>query len=296
MASPSDNPGADRNLLFGILAVQVNFIDPNALVAAMHAWVLEKQKSLGRILVEQGEMTEDQVSAVDTLIAQHLKLHGQEVEKCLESFDTASRINTLLSRISDDDLSCSLAKLGPSSDSDATRSYSPSPPLDGVRYHRIRLHKSGGLGVVYCAEDTELHRQVALKEIKQQFADNPISRARFVVEAEITGGLEHPGIVPVYGLGAHPDGRPYYAMRFIRGESLKGAIELFHAADKPGRDPGERSLALRQLLRRFVDVCNSIAYAHSRGVVHRDLKPANIMLGRFGETLVVDWGLAKTGV
>ena len=100
--------------------------------------------------------------------------------------------------------------------------------------------------------------------------------------------------MPVYGLGTYADGRPYYAMRFIRGDSLKEAIERFHADRvRPSRDPGERALELRKLLRRFVDVCNAIAYAHSRGVLHRDLKPGNIMLGKYGETLVVDWGLAK---
>jgi tetratricopeptide (TPR) repeat protein len=82
-------------------------------------------------------------------------------------------------------------------------------------------------------------------------------------------------------------------MRFIKGDNLKEAIRRFHEAEKPGRDPGERSLALRDLLRRFVDVCNAVAYAHSRGVLHRDLKPGNIMLGKYGETLIVDWGLAK---
>ncbi len=116
---------------------------------------------------------------------------------------------------------------------------------------------------------------------------------RFLLEAEVTGGLEHPGIVPVYGLGQYEDGRPYYAMRFIRGDSLKSAITQFHMADGPARDPGERALALRRLLTHFVDVCEAIAYAHSRGVLHRDLKPANVMLGKYGETLVVDWGLAK---
>jgi serine/threonine protein kinase len=143
------------------------------------------------------------------------------------------------------------------------------------------------------ALDEELHREVAFKEIQYRHADHPESRSRFVLEAEITGGLEHPGIVPVYGLGQYADGRPFYAMRFIKGDSLKDAIAAFHQADAPGRDPGERTLALRKLLGRFVDVCNALAYAHSRGVLHRDLKPGNVMLGQYGETLVVDWGLAK---
>jgi serine/threonine-protein kinase len=100
--------------------------------------------------------------------------------------------------------------------------------------------------------------------------------------------------VPVYGLVQEPDGRYSYAMRFIQGESLKQAIERFHLKDREtGREPAERSLALRQLLGQFVAVCNAVAYTHSRGVVHRDLKPANVMLGEYGETLVVDWGLAK---
>jgi serine/threonine protein kinase len=135
---------------------------------------------------------------------------------------------------------------------------------------------------------------VALKEIQDRHADDSNSRARFLLEAEVTGGLEHPGIVPVYGLGSYADGRPFYAMRFIRGDSLQDAIERYHAAQGPNRDAGERALKLRGLLGRFVDVCNAIAYAHSRGVLHRDLKPANVMLGKYGETLVVDWGLAKT--
>ena len=114
-----------------------------------------------------------------------------------------------------------------------------------------------------------------------------------MLEAEVTGGLEHPGIVPVYGLGTYGDGRPYYAMRFIRGDSLKEAIEHFHADPALQTDPGRRSLELRKLLRRFIDVCNAIDYAHCRGVLHRDIKPGNMMVGKHGETLVMDWGLAK---
>ena len=165
---------------------------------------------------------------------------------------------------------------------------------DGGRFKLRRRHARGGIGVGFVAKDSELHREVALKQIQPQHADDPTSRARFLIEAEVTGRLEHPGVVPVYGLGKCEQGRPFYAMRFVRGQSLKEAVESFHSADRgPGRNPAERTLALRQLLGRFIDVCHAIAYAHSRGVLHRDLKPANILLGPYGETLVVDWGLAK---
>src|SRR5262249_33427372 len=116
---------------------------------------------------------------------------------------------------------------------------------------------------------------------------------RFLIEAEITGGLEHPGIVPVYGLGSYANGRPYYAMRFIRGVSLKEAIDHFHNDAALRSDLGRRSLELRKLLNRFTDVCDAIEYGQSRGVLHRDIKPSNIIVGKHGETLVVDWGLAK---
>ena len=168
----------------------------------------------------------------------------------------------------------------------------PTPP-DCQRFRVLRPHARGGIGAVFVALDTELHREVAVKQILDSHVDDPVSRARFMLEAEVTGGLEHPGIVPVYSLGADLDGHPYYAMRLIRGDSLKEVIEQFHTDAELQGNSGRRSLELRKLLRRLTDVCNAIDYAHNRGVLHRDIKPSNIIVGKFGETLVVDWGLAK---
>lgn len=188
---------------------------------------------------------------------------------------------------------CAVMKDPKASTSPASSPSQQPSSSPAVRYRVLRPHARGGLGEVFLAQDEELCREVALKEIRPDRADDPNSRRRFLLEAEITGALEHPGIVPVYGLGRHADGRPYYAMRFIQGETLKAAIDRHHGADAGQQDSSEKSLAFRELLGRFVVVCNAVAYAHSRGVIHRDLKPANVMLGKFGETLVVDWGLAK---
>jgi serine/threonine-protein kinase len=162
----------------------------------------------------------------------------------------------------------------------------------GSRFRILRPHARGGLGEVFVAEDGELHREVALKQMQARHADNERIRARFILEAEITGRLEHPSIVPVYGLNTDADGRPFYAMRFVRGESFRQAIASYHASSKRNRN-AVVTLEFRKLLGRFVAMCDAIAYAHSRGVLHRDLKPDNVMLGKYGETLVVDWGLAK---
>lgn len=138
---------------------------------------------------------------------------------------------------------------------------------------------------MYLARDEQLRRTVALKEIRPERVDDPTVRRRFLAEAEITGRLEHPGIVPIYALEHDAWGRPVYAMRFIQGRTLSDAIQIHHHQPTP--------LGLHELLQRFIVVCQTMAYAHNQGVIHRDLKPANVMLGAYGETLVVDWGLAK---
>jgi serine/threonine protein kinase len=148
------------------------------------------------------------------------------------------------------------------------------PELSGTRYELGEVIGRGAMGVVYAVRDTQLRRNVAMK----------ILHAEAVIEEEarIVASLEHPGIVPVHEAGTLPGGRSYYTMRLVEGDSLDRHL----TADTP----------LSERLRVFQKICETVAFAHSRGVWHRDLKPTNIMAGRFGEVLILDWGIArKTG-
>ena len=384
----------DRNLLFGLLALQTGLIDQGSLFAAFNLWTREKGRSMAAILLERGDLDASRLSLLEALVVEHLKMHGGNPQKSLAAVEAGQSTREGLAQISDAEVTASVALIGSNQELDYSLNHlertgadrggrsapgdqssiedvlaqnpelrgnsdaildliyeeissrehggeTPSPDeytrrfpelcdairkqfevhrafaekgresseelaerpkaftvgtssSSGLRFRVLRPHARGGLGAVFVALDTELHREVALKQILSRHADDPGSRRRFLVEAEVAGGLEHPGIVPVYGLGTYANGRPFYAMRFIRGDSLKDAIAAFHADNSTSRDPGRHSLELRKLLRRFVDVCNAIEYAHSRGVLHRDLKPGNIIVGKHGETLVVDWGLAKS--
>ncbi|MBD3320246.1 MAG: protein kinase [Chitinivibrionales bacterium] len=155
-----------------------------------------------------------------------------------------------------------------------------------LRYEIIREIDKGGMSRIYEAHDCDLNRTVALK-VLIDYSD-PRWRRRLIEEAQIAGQLEHPNIVPVHELGINGDGSLFITMKMIRGTSLKDVFERQRAAL-----PGNQPYTLRKLLDIFLNVCNAIAFAHHRGVIHRDLKPSNIMLGDFGEVLVMDWGLAK---
>jgi eukaryotic-like serine/threonine-protein kinase len=293
---------ADRSLLLGVIALQNNFVDRHQLVSAFDRWVSDKRKALADVLVETKAITPEEKALIEALVERHIAKNGGDPGASLAALSSAGFVAMDLKPVRDDDLQASLGHLARSPRSMALPAVDPMATMlpsirqsgsGSSRFRVLRPHARGGLGEVFVASDDELNRTVALKQIRDQHADNPESRARFMVEAEITGALEHPGIVPIYGLGSYADGRPYYAMRFIRGDSLKDALERYHAARKKGGADGG-VLTLRGLMGRFIDVCDAIEYAHCRGILHRDLKPGNIMLGRFGETLVVDWGLART--
>ena len=150
-----------------------------------------------------------------------------------------------------------------------------TPDLAGTRYRLLERIARGGMGVVYTAEDENLRRRVALKVLDVPGTDVN----RLIREARVLAALEHPGIVPVHDVGTLADGRVFYTMKFVEGKRLDKFI--VSVASVPDR------------LRIFLRICDAVAFAHARGVLHRDLKPANIMVGPFGEVLVMDWGLAK---
>jgi serine/threonine-protein kinase len=151
------------------------------------------------------------------------------------------------------------------------------------RYHVFGEIARGGVGAVLKGRDAELGRDVALKVLLAAHQENPALVQRFVEEAQIGGQLQHPGVVPVYELGLLPDRRPFIAMKLVKGQTLAALL----AARREPTEDRRRHLAIFEL------VCQTMSYAHARGVIHRDLKPSNVMVGAFGEVQVMDWGLAK---
>ena len=281
---------SDRNLLFGVLALQADLLDPVRFAEACTAWSARKDTALAELLVEREWLTPDERADVEKLLARKLQKHKGDVRAGLAEVTTEG-IRRSLSGLADAAIQESLVGLttppGPA-EPGATTVYQPEARN---RYTLSRLHASGGIGRVWLARDASLGRDVALKELRPEQANKPAVVGRFLREAQLTGQLEHPGIVPIYELGQRPeDQQPFYTMRFLRGRTLAEAAAAYHQ----GRTRGAAGpLELRELLTAFTGVCNAVAYAHSRGVLHRDLKPHNVVLGGFGEVLVVDWGLAR---
>ncbi|MGP0068796.1 MAG: tetratricopeptide repeat protein [Isosphaeraceae bacterium] len=284
----------DRNLLDSIDALRKDLIDRDELIDAMLEWADDPTRALSDVIIARKAMTCEEGHPIDGPIQRQVERHRYKVGHSQAGFSPISPSSPGIPLGDETPMEGSVGRESVSSWTIAAGTgremVSGAVDFSTDRYQILWPHARGGLGQIFVAQDTQLHRRVALKEIQPEHAEDPVSRERFVVEAEITGNLEHPGIVPVYGLEWRTDGRPYYVMRFIKGQDLAAAARRFHADGTPEFS----GLEFRWLLRRFIDVCNTIAYAHSRGVLHRDIKPSNIMLGPFGETLVQDWGVAKT--
>lgn len=161
---------------------------------------------------------------------------------------------------------------------DHLRTIVATPDFSATKYRVVKELARGGMGTVYLAEDPELDRQIAIKVLNTPEISDETTK-RMVREAQIIARLEHPGIVPVHDVGVLPDGRVFYAMKLVRGHRLD--------------EYAAKTKSIKERLRKFQAACDAVAFAHSHGVVHRDLKPQNIMIGAFGEVLVLDWGVAK---
>jgi eukaryotic-like serine/threonine-protein kinase len=288
----SPNFDVDRNLLFAVISLQDDLIDQTQFADVCAGWAVRLERPLPELLLDRGWIKEQDRQDVERKLERKLKKHRGDVRATLGAV-AGIEARDILQVIDNPQVRQSLAGLAPARGHVLVETLLPTAnQRDTTRYTLTRVHAEGGLGKIWIAHDSDLNRDVALKEIKATATLSPESGRRFLQEAQITGQLEHPNIVPVYELARRKeDDQPFYTMSFVRGQTLRDAIAEFHR--RRANKPAERLELQRQLLEPFVKVCQAVGYAHSRGVIHRDLKPENVVLGGHGEVVVLDWGLAK---
>jgi len=290
----------DRDLLFGLLAFQAGAIDAGQLAETV-AGLDDPARTVGvgETLAARGTLTDEQSRAVGRMVEEALARHGGDPAATLAATVDGRSLDALRSRGA---LPPALAEAaGAGGDetvaepaghvliSTLDRGDGPGTESRDHRYALTRLHAKGGMGQVWKARDVALGRDIALKELRPESAGDSAVWSRFLYEAKVTARLEHPGVVPVYEMGGGES--PYYTMRFVKGRTLSEATRAYHKLREAGA--ADADVELVRLLSAFVSVCLAIDYAHSRGIIHRDLKGQNVVLGDFGEVIVLDWGLAK---
>ena len=286
----------ERHLLFGAFCVKFGLISLDQLVSAVWDWnslPSERKVSLAELLISWQLIHSGQRAQIERVLADRLAEFDGDTQKVLSEVIDEESLVKLIS-IVDKEFQPTMTVIEPIGLSEA------SPTSSGIwnsgstqeRYRLAEETGHGGLGQVWVAHDLDLNRRVALKTIKPKFALDEEIVSRFVREAQITGQLEHPNVIRVYELSRGVgDRRPYFSMQLIRDKrTLKTAIQEYHEARRAGT---ANPVDFGALLSAFVAICQAIGYAHSRGVLHRDIKPQNVMLGRYGEAIVIDWGLAK---
>ena len=286
----------DRNLLFGVLAVQAGMITPAQLAEAGGAWAIDPSKDLASRLAAQGVLKAGDRELVDRLVDRAIEAHGGDPGATLGSFGgDASIMHSFAGSLVRSESGGVHTILTPGEVLRELGHDSIPGVVETVgRYLTHSEYARGGMGRVLLVHDEHLGRDIALKELLPELGRisgsnpaTPVSQSmpfikRFLQEARITGQLEHPSIMPVYELGRRLDGSIYYTMKLVRGKTLGRAIAEARSMEERLR-----------LLSHFVDLCQAVAYAHNRRVIHRDIKPGNVMVGEFGETVLLDWGLAK---
>lgn len=274
----------DLDRLFVAGAVQRGILDPVQLAPVLDEWSQQSEKLLVELLVERRLVEAHETESFLRMARNFLEADPRVASERLELL-TAHAVANALPKITDPVIRDFLQ-------AEKESSGRPGRLAETSSYYRLlRKRGQGGTGRIWLAEEPSLDRHVALKELRPDRQNNAAVRRRFIREAQILGQLQHPGIVPLYRLEHQEDrGDLFYTMRLLKGRTLEESTFEFHSTANNERF---RSLAFNQLLSSFVSACQAVSFAHSHGVIHRDLKPANIMLGDFGEAIVLDWGLAK---
>jgi serine/threonine-protein kinase len=283
--TPFQPTDTERHFLFAVLARRAALIDDRQLAQACDAWATHAHPPLAEWMAQRGWLNADQEREVWRRVDGHEREGSRNPGKDPE----ATRAPSSEHCVAADSQAATLAPAAAEPGGPPTAPAGPS--RQDQRYVLARLHATGGTGQIWLARDGDLGREVALKVLRPDRAGQAAVQKRFVEEARIAGQLEHPAIVPVYELARRADdGQPFYAMRFVKGRTLTQAARDYHEKRARGEAGQLDQLAL---VGAFVAVCNAVAYAHARGVIHRDLKGQNVVLGDFGEVIVLDWGLAK---
>jgi hypothetical protein len=287
VSAPDSPHGADRNLLFGILALQLDFVSQDALIRAMNGWVLDKTKTIGQILIEQGALAADRHMVLAALVHEYLKQHGNDARKCLAALSGVGSVRDQLGAVNDPEVEATLKYLARTDREQSGVDWAPqcvptslsaaAPEMLG-RFVLWEIVGKGRFGQVYRAYDTVLERDVALK-IPRAKPQEPEEIQHFLAEAKSSARLRHPNIVIVFDAGRVKD-QYFIASEFVSGESLSTRI----ARQRP---------TFRQAATWVRDLALGLAYAHEMGVIHRDIKPGNIMINQDLRPQLTDFGLAK---
>ncbi|MCE9581327.1 MAG: serine/threonine protein kinase, partial [Planctomycetes bacterium] len=277
----------ESDLLFGLLALRMNFVSPEQFFGVAGPWIVGYPRSLPELLHERGFLRGTERKALESIVEAQMQVNGHEAIRLAGAGLDQEVRDRLLAMNPDADITALLRTTRPPASSPVVIATHPS----GVRYKLGAEVGRGGLGRIVEAEDSALERTVAVKIVLEGLPAR--MSERFAREARLTARLEHPNIVPVYDFGAlkGPDGveRVFMSMKKVRGRDLGQILVGLAKADAELVRVWSRT----RLLMVFQSICLGVAYAHDRGVIHRDLKPANVMIGDYGETLIVDWGLAR---
>ncbi|MEI8317898.1 MAG: serine/threonine-protein kinase [Planctomycetia bacterium] len=288
-----------RGKLFAAFARRLGYVSDGQLDLACQARRRDPSRELADILVAQGAIDARNRAIIEEVVASQLALHAGNAEACFAVILDKGWVPAALFADGSEPPTAAGAPMGSeppvvaweqgNADALTETVTLGSYTSGGSRYELLERKFSGGMGEVWIARDRELNREVLLKQVLPQLAENARNRGRFLRETRTGAILEHPGIVPVYDIGQHPGGQLFQVMRYFRPGSLHKKIAAYHLAHPDALD----ELAFRTLLGHFATACRAIEYVHTRGILHLDIKPQNIVTGDFGETQIIDWGLAQ---